>query len=86
VQFSEVVNQASALLPSKGSIAYGALKREFDLDDEALEDLKEELIKAARNGEGNSHCFLGKRAWTPRNGDCAMVSTTQSVLGSVVSL
>ena len=61
MQFSEVVNQASALLPSKGSIAYGALKREFDLDDEALEDLKEDLIEAARTGEGNSRCFLGKR-------------------------
>ena len=48
MQFSEVVNQASALLPSKGRIAYGALKREFDLDDEALEDLKEELIEAER--------------------------------------
>src|SRR5712691_7114019 len=48
VKFSEVVNQASALLHSKGRIAYRALKREFDLDDEALEDLKEELIEAER--------------------------------------
>jgi hypothetical protein len=48
VKFSEVVNQARALLHSKGRITYRALKREFDLDDEALEDLKEELIEAER--------------------------------------
>lgn len=48
MKFSEVVNQARALLRSKGRITYRALKREFDLDDEALEDLKEELIEAER--------------------------------------
>lgn len=48
MKFSEVVNQASALLHSKGRITYRALKREFDLDDKALEDLKEELIEAER--------------------------------------
>ena len=48
MKFSEVVNQARALLHSKGRITYRALKREFDLDDEALEDLKEELIEAER--------------------------------------
>jgi len=29
-------------------MTYRALKREFNLDDEALEDLKEELIEAER--------------------------------------
>ena len=48
VKCSEVVTQASALLHSKGRIPYHALKREFDLDDEALEDRKEELIEAER--------------------------------------
>jgi hypothetical protein len=48
VKFSEVVNQASALLHSKSRITYHALKREYDLDDAALEDLKEELIEAER--------------------------------------
>src|SRR5262245_27568487 len=56
MKFSEVVTQASALLRSKGRMTYRALKREFALDDEALADLKEELIKADRvardeNGE-----------------------------------
>ena len=31
MRFSEVVNQARALLHSKGRITYRALKREFDL-------------------------------------------------------
>jgi hypothetical protein len=48
VKFSEVVNPARTLLPSKSRITYHALKREFDLDDAALEDLKEELIEAER--------------------------------------
>ncbi len=48
MKFSEVVNQASALLHSKSRITYHALKREFDLDDAALENLKEELIEAER--------------------------------------
>ena len=49
MKFSGVVNQTRALLHSKGRITYRALKREFDLDDEALEDLKEKLIEAEMN-------------------------------------
>ena len=46
MKFSEIVNEASALLKASGRVSYRALRREFDLDDEALEDLKEELIHA----------------------------------------
>jgi hypothetical protein len=48
MKFSEVVEQASELLQRRGRLTYRALKREFALEDEALADLKEELIKAAR--------------------------------------
>jgi hypothetical protein len=41
VKFSAVVNQARALLHSKGRITHRARKHEFDLDDEAREDRKE---------------------------------------------
>ena len=44
MKFSEVVEQASVLLQRKGRITYRALKREFSLDDDALADLKFELI------------------------------------------
>ena len=50
MRFSEVVDQAKVLLQRKGRVTYRALKREFDLDDEALDDLREELIKADRVG------------------------------------
>ena len=43
MKFSEVVNQAIALLEESGRVSYRALKREFDLDDEALEDLIEAI-------------------------------------------
>ena len=46
MKFSEVVEQASELLQRKGKVTYRALKREFDLDDEYMADLKEELLYA----------------------------------------
>jgi len=44
--FDEVLDQVRELLQSKGRVAYRALKRRFDLDNEYLEDLKAELIDA----------------------------------------
>ena len=46
MKFSEVVEQAGALLQRKGRITYRALQREFRLDEQALQDLKDELIDA----------------------------------------
>ena len=46
MKFSEVVQQAVQLLQTRGRVTYRVLKREFALDDEALEDLKEQLIEA----------------------------------------
>jgi class 3 adenylate cyclase len=48
VTFEEIVDQALAMLQRRGRVAYRMLKRQFQLDDEALEDLKTELIKAQR--------------------------------------
>ena len=44
MKFSEVIEQASELLQRRGRITYRSLKREFELDDEGLEDLKAELL------------------------------------------
>ena len=44
--FDEVLEQVRELLQGKGRVAYRALKRRFELDDEYLEDLKAELIDA----------------------------------------
>ena len=46
--FDETMDQVRELLQHRGRLSYRALKRRFELDDEYLEDLKEELIKAER--------------------------------------
>src|SRR6266540_2653397 len=46
MKFSEVVEQVRAWLQRQGRVSYRALKREFDLDDDYLQDLKAELIDA----------------------------------------
>jgi TOMM system kinase/cyclase fusion protein len=46
--FEDIVDQALAMLQRRGRVAYRTLKRQFQLEDEALEDLKTELIRAQR--------------------------------------
>src|SRR6185369_12170337 len=46
--FSEVLIQVREWLHREGRVSYRALKRQFQLDDEYLEDLKAELIDAKR--------------------------------------
>ena len=46
--FEELLDQAIALLQRRGRLTYRALKRQFDLDDDYLEDLKTELMKGQR--------------------------------------
>jgi class 3 adenylate cyclase len=61
--FDEVLEQVRELLQSKGRVAYRALKRRFEIDDEYLEDLKAELIDAehvARDEEGKVLVWTGK--------------------------
>jgi hypothetical protein len=48
VDFVAVVDQVIALLRQRGRVAYRTLKRQFQLDDEALEDLKIALIDSQR--------------------------------------
>ena len=67
MKFSEVVEQASALLQRKGRMTYRALKREFTLDDEALADLKFELItgqELAVDKDGEVLVWVGKEEAT----------------------
>src|SRR5215510_2037947 len=46
--FDEVLAQILDLLKRQGRISYRALKRRFDIDDDYIEDLKEEIIHAQR--------------------------------------
>lgn len=53
MKFSEIIDQASALLQRKGRLTYRALKLEFALDDEQLDVLKEELIDLGIGVQGS---------------------------------
>ena len=48
MDFVAVVDQVSVLLRQRGRVAYRTLKRQFQLDDETLEDLKDDLIYAKK--------------------------------------
>ena len=67
MKFSDLIDHASVLLQRAGRMTYRTLKREFDLSDEDLDILKDELIEARARavdkdgkmlvwtgGEGNS--------------------------------
>src|SRR5262244_1260359 len=46
--FDEVLTQIIDLLKRQGRVSYRALKRRFDIDDDYIEALKEEIIHAQR--------------------------------------
>jgi hypothetical protein len=56
--FDEVLRQIQDLLQQEKRVSYRGLKRRFDLDDEYLEDLKEELIGAKRLATDEEGRFL----------------------------
>ena len=75
MRFSELVDQASEFLRQRERVSYRALKREFDLDDETLEDLKAELIDARRVARDEDSKVLvwagGGEMGKRRNGETA---------------
>ena len=48
MDFYAVLDQVLELLQQRGRVTYRALKRQFDLDDAVLDDLKAEIIEAHR--------------------------------------
>src|SRR5262249_59839619 len=46
--FEEILDQAIAMLQRRGRLTYGTLKRQFQLDDAAVEDLRDALIYGQR--------------------------------------
>jgi class 3 adenylate cyclase len=66
--FEEMLDQALAMLQRRGRVAYRTLKRQFNLDDDALDDLKVELIEAQRvaiDEDGNVLVWTGDVAAPP---------------------
>ena len=66
--FEEILDQAIAMLQRRGRLTYRTLKRQFQLDDAALEDLKNELIEGQRlavDERGNVLVWTGAEVAPP---------------------
>src|SRR5712691_801482 len=66
--FEEILDHAIAMLQRRGRLTYGTLKRQFQLDDAALEDLKNELIEGQRlavDERGNVLVWMGAEISAP---------------------
>src|SRR5499427_1682798 len=59
--FEEILNQAIAMLQRQGRVSYRALKRQFDLDEGYVEDVKLELIEVHRVAVDQDNTML---VWT----------------------
>src|SRR5437867_10696798 len=65
VTFNEVLSQTIAMLQQHGRVSYRALKRQFAIDDEFLEDLKSELIEVQQRAVDQDGTVL---VWTGETG------------------
>ena len=81
MRFFGVVTLTIALLQCQGRITYQALKRGFELDDAALEDLRRELIfrRLARDEAGEGLVWIG-------GGPAPVGTTTDAVMGLLPAL
>ena len=62
--FEEILDQAIAMLQRRGRVTYRTLRLQFQLDEEQLEALKEELIEAERlavDEEGRVLVWMSRR-------------------------
>jgi class 3 adenylate cyclase/tetratricopeptide (TPR) repeat protein len=68
VTFEEILDQALAMLQRRGRVTYRTLQRQFNLDDAALEDLKEALLYAhphVADDPGHGVRWRGETTATP---------------------
>ena len=66
--FEEILDQALAMLQRRGRVTYRTLQRQFQLDDDALNDLKEELLYAhpeVRDDAGRGLVWTSDTGTTP---------------------
>jgi hypothetical protein len=85
--FEEMLGQVRELLQSKQRVSYRALKRQFALDDDYLEDLKAELIKAERvavDEDGEVLVWVGKGS--PESSVQGLESEEQGRASTVLTL
>ena len=72
--FDEVLTQVRELLERERRVSYRALKRRFSLDDDYLEDIKDELIKAKQLARDEDGAVLVWGGTTPVSGSEFKVS------------
>src|SRR3989449_4256065 len=62
--FDEILDQIITLLKRQGRVSYSALKRRFDLNDDYLNDLKDELlyVHPVKDDEGRGLVWTGEHA------------------------
>jgi hypothetical protein len=65
VTFNEVLSQTIAMLQQHGRVSYRALKRQFVIDDDFLEDLKSELVEVQQRAVDQDGTML---VWTGDTG------------------
>src|SRR6058998_273970 len=77
MDFVAILDQVIALLRQRGRMAYRTLKRQFQLDDDALHDLKDELLYAHPEVRDDTGRGL---VWT---GDESTASSTPSAPAAI---
>jgi predicted ATPase/class 3 adenylate cyclase len=83
MDFYEVVDQVVDLLRRRGRVTYRALKAQFQLDDEQLETLKEEILYAHDSAiQADDRGFI----WTDDKGSAVESTPAPSILDSYTSL
>ena len=83
MEFYAILDQILALLQRHGRVTYGALKRQFQLDDAYLEDLKAEIIEArqlAVDQEGRVLVWTGATGTTPESVPPPLPAASQTIL------
>src|SRR5215475_3023574 len=65
--FDDILSQIINLLKRQGRVSYSALKRRFDLDEDYLNDLKDELlyVHPVRDDEGRGLVWTGDQDTSP---------------------
>src|SRR5947209_20079212 len=80
--FDEILAQVLDLLQREKRVSYRALKRRFDLDDDYLEDVKDELIYAKKLAVDEDNRVL---VWGGEQASAAAPSPTLGTLAHAAS-
>ena len=87
--FEEILQQTIAILQSRGRVSYRALKRQFNLDDDYLDDLKAELLYAypqVVDDDGRGLAWSGEKAQHLLHPQHHPLSPATSLCGSHVPI